>query len=183
MVLAVLCLMGTSKVLAEVEIDLDEASKPTPMVKLTPTPSNASHKLPTETPTPLQGIVNTPTPEITVTPAPEKEDVEVEEGSTPKDEIVHGVLKMKDVYEAGINSYKEKDYDQAIRYFTKAVSMEDKYSPKFYYAEAYAMMGVIYQFRIIRYQTAYDYYKKALKYEPRNKTARKHIKEVAKHLK
>ena len=177
--------MGSNKVFAEVEIDLDEASKPTPIpvIKLTPTPSNASHKKPTETPTPVPGNVDTPTPEATVTPAPDKEDVEVDEPSSNKEEIVHGVLKMKDVYEAGINSYKEKDYDQAIRYFTKAVSMEDKYSPKFYYAEAYAMMGVIYQFRIIRYQTAYDYYKKALKYEPRNKTARKHIKEVAKHLK
>jgi tetratricopeptide (TPR) repeat protein len=187
--LAVLWILGTSKVFAEVEIDLDEASKPapSPVVKLTPTPANASHKMPVETPTPVppkevvpvQQPTDTPVPEVT--PAEEKEEVDVEEPTTDS-EIVSGRVRMKNAYEAGIKYYQEKDYDQAIRYFKRAVSMKDKYTPKYYYAEAYAMMGVIYQFRIIRYQTAYNYYKQALNYEPRNKTAKKHIKEVAKHL-
>ncbi len=49
-----------------------------------------------------------------------------------KSEIVHnGVVKMKDVYEAGIRKYyKEKDYDGAIRYFTKAVSTEGQIHPE-----------------------------------------------------
>ncbi len=94
---------------------------------------------------------------------------------------VHGVLKMKDIYAAGIKAYQEQDYDKAIRYLKKSLEMKDSYSAKFYYAEASAMLGVIYQFHIIHYNWAYYYYRQALRYEKRNPTARRHIKQVARY--
>ena len=190
--LVLLFLSGTTNVFSEIEIDLDEAAKPTstPVVKHTPTPANASHKQPVFTPTATftqmkkaSGPIDNPP---TLTPTPENEPVEKEVAAGEEESkpvVVRGTWKMKNFYEAGIKANKEKRYDDAIKYLTKAVKMKDKHTPNYYYSEAYATLGIIYQYHIIRYKTAYGYYKKALAYEYDNPTAKKHLKQVKKLLK
>ena len=167
---------------AEQEIDLGDLNGPTP----TPQPAAA----PSPTPVPAQKAQ----PKAAPSPTPAGQEIEMDENSqaetqaapqpTPTVYEVQGVLKMKDVYQAGINAYKDQDYDRAIRYLNKALDMdEDRYTPKFYYAEAHAMLGVIYQFHMINYAKAYAHYKAALKFEPENDTARHHINQVRKLLK
>jgi len=211
LVMPALLWFGASRVFADVEIDLDEVSKPTatPFLKQAPTklipftptpvlkaavsrgdkatPTPFFKSKPTPTAGPLGGIgpTSTPTnePSLSAKPTPQPEKNKVEEGEAVSEHpVVHGVLKMRDVYQAGIKSYQEKDYDQAIRYLKEAVKRKDPYTPKFYYAEAYATLGIIYQFHIIHYDKAYDYYKSALVYEKNNRTAKKHLKEVVKKL-
>lgn len=179
LLVASLFVLGTSRALAEVEISLDD-EKP---AQATPTPAPAkTMSQPEAKPAP-----SNPQAETTTEVAVEEEgtadgSVTMEEAETTQVKEVHGVLKMKDIYEAGIKSYKEKDYDQAIRYLKQAVDKKDKYTPKFYYAEAHAMLGVIYQFRIIRLKDARYHYQQALKYEPGNRTAKKHLREVNRKL-
>lgn len=91
---------------------------------------------------------------------------------------------MRDVYEAGMKAYGGKNYEKAIRYLKKSLTMHDRYTRRFYYAEANAMLGVIYQFYFPvegHYHIAYDYYNEALKYERRNPTALRHLKEVRRY--
>jgi tetratricopeptide (TPR) repeat protein len=177
--IASLFVMGLSvtKVLADTEIDLgDNIPAPSTKPAAVPTPAPALKAQPT----PTAVISAAPTP----TPGEEKTaEVTEEEEATPTDQIVHGTLKMKDIYSAGIKNYQDQDYDSAIRYLKKALEMDDPYSQKFYYAEAAAMLGVIYQFHIIHYDRALHYYQLALKYEKNNSTARKHLKEVKRMLK
>lgn len=126
-----------------------------------------------------------------ITPTPASQDIEMEDENqvfnqeapqpTPTVFEVQGREKMKDMYEAGIKYYKENDYDVAIRYLSDAVKKNDPYTPKFYYAEAYSMLGVIYQYHVIHYGRAYRCYAAALKYEKNNSTARRHIKQVYKY--
>jgi tetratricopeptide (TPR) repeat protein len=89
-----------------------------------------------------------------------------------------GVLKMKDLYKAGYAYYKKQDFANAIRYLKESLQIHDPYTPKFYYAEANAILGVIYEFHIIDKSTAYYYYQAALKIDPTTATAKKHVKEV-----
>lgn len=94
---------------------------------------------------------------------------------------VTGVMKMKDYYDAGIKSYKAKEYQQAIRYLEKAVTTEDAYTKDYYYAEANAMLGVIYQFYFTvpgSRAKAHAYYKEALRIDPQTRTARKYVNQV-----
>lgn len=168
---------GAAQSFAETEIDLsgDVQAAPTPMPSQKPS-------------------TNAPSQQSAAITASGSQEIELEGGNetttqaaaepTPTSAIpeTHGVLKVKDVYEAGIKAYKEEDYDRAIRFLTQALKMErDPYTPKFIYAEANAMLGVIYQYHIIHYGRAYRYYKTALKYEPHNETARKHLKQVYKY--
>jgi len=175
-------LLGVNhKVFGDTEIDLSDDLKPTPTLA-------PSKPFPTATALPKLKMEPTPTlvPKINGGPSPipttslivmnPTATEEVEETPTPME--VHGVLKMKDIYGAGIKAYQELDYDQAIRYLKKAITTQDPYSEKFYYAEANAMLGVIYQFHIIHYGWAYQYYREALKYEKNNPTAKRHIKQV-----
>lgn len=167
------------------EISIDEATQPTPTPAASQNPSVAPAQA-----QPVAALAPTPVP----SPTASSEDIQMDESSQAETQtssetaseptttaLTHGVLKMKDVYEAGVNAYKDQDYDRAIRYWKKAVEMTDPYTEKFYYAEAYAMLGVIYQFHIIHYGVAYRYYKEALRYEPHNETARRHIKQVYKY--
>jgi hypothetical protein len=141
------------------------------------------------TPTSSQNTTTQPAP--TATPASKTIQIEdntdqpaTQAAPTPTAEVteVHGVVKMKDKYEAGIKYYQAKDYGMARQYLLEAVKQtNDPYTPKYIYAEANAMLGVIYQYHIIHKGFAYYYYKQALKYEPGNKTARRHIKQVYKY--
>lgn len=125
------------------------------------------------------------------TPTPASQEIEVEGNTQPSTQVapqptptvfeVHGREKMKYLYQSGIEHYKEKDYDLAIKDLSNAVKMKDPYTEKFYYAEAYAMLGVIYQYHVVHYGRAYRCYAAAIKYERNNPTARRHIKQVYKY--
>jgi hypothetical protein len=144
------------------------------------------------TPTAVQKLIPATAPALVATPTPASEEIQMEDNAQPETQTapgptptvfeVQGREKMKDMYEAGIKYYKEQDYDSACRYLINALKMKnDPYTPKYIYAEANAMLGIIYQYRIIHLGRAYWYYKAALHYEPHNLTARRHIKQVYKY--
>jgi tetratricopeptide (TPR) repeat protein len=153
--------------MAATEIDIDtDVSGPAAMASPTSVPSvptvvtqaAATAMISAMTPSSTQ---QEPTPEMTPTPV-----------------IGQGILKMKDVYQAGIAHYKRQDFTKAIRYLKQSLLIHDPYTPTFYYAEANAMLGVIYQFHIIDKGLAWEYYREALKIDPKTATARRHIREV-----
>ncbi|HVZ81852.1 MAG TPA: hypothetical protein VHE12_13780 [bacterium] len=167
---------------ADTEIDLGDGG-PTPASQPTAVPT-AQPVLETTHPSPVPEMKAEPTPTAEVTVEPEAgQDKKSEEEPAETTQIVHGTLKMKDVYAAGIKNYQEQDYDSAIRELKRALEMNDPYTQKFYYAEAAAMLGVIYQFRVIHYDKALHYYKLALHYEKKNRTALRHLKEVQRLIK
>jgi len=163
---------------AEVEIDLgDNGGQPTQAA--TPVPVAA-----TPTPAPKKGT------EVIVADD-EEDDEEVYESNeetpvpavtpTPVVKQIVGMLKMRDVYEAGVKSYKRAEYDQAIRYLKQALTLKDPYTKDYYYAEANAMLGIIYQFYFTvpgHQAKAYQYYQEALRIDSETETAKKHIREV-----
>jgi tetratricopeptide (TPR) repeat protein len=117
----------------------------------------------------------------TATPTPVEKNAETP-ATEPTPLVVLGVLKMKDVYKAGAKAFKEKDYEKAERYLTRALEMEDPYTAKYYYAEAHALVGLIYQ----KYLKVPDHrklarlhYLAALKLDPATEMARRHLSEVS----
>jgi len=157
--------------LAEVEIDLgdSEEARPTP----TPPPPTATPSRSTEV-------------EVSIEDDDEEEAEEVvEEKPAPKPSpavaVTRGVMKMKDYYDAGIKAYKAEEYQQAIRYLEQALKTKDPYTKDYYYAEANAMLGVIYQFYFTvpgNRDKAYQYYREALRIDPETATAKKYIRQV-----
>jgi len=172
------CTFLASVAKAEEEIDLGDSGSQTTTAQ-SPT-TQAPVMAPTNTPIPEQDSQAEPTP----TSVPEQ-DYEPVPTKVPETHLAHGVLKMKDIYEAGIKYYKKKDYEKAIRYLKRAVKYkQDRFTPKYYFAEAYATLGLTYEFYYPvpkHKKIAYWYYASALKYEKNNKTALKHIREVRKY--
>ncbi len=89
-----------------------------------------------------------------------------------------GSLGMIGLYEAGIQNYKNKNYDSSIHYLKKALTISDASVPFYYYAEANAMLAVIYKFYRIDEDLSRRYCEAALKIDPSTKTARKLIHEI-----
>jgi len=81
---------------------------------------------------------------------------------------------MRPLYEAGIKAYRQKNYWRAITLLSKASETKDKTTPKYYYAEAHAMMGVIFQFYLKNPGKACRHYQLALKIDPKTRTALKY---------
>lgn len=159
--------LPAAQALADTEIDMgDSGPAPTPKPAVQPTAVPEVKAKPT------------PTAEFSEAPSPTPETKAAEEEPTPTIAAVHGTVKMTVYYNAGIKNYQDKEYDSAIRALKVALEMKDPYSPNFYRAEAAAMLGVIYQFHIIHYDKALEYYKMALKFEKNNPTAKRHLKEV-----
>jgi tetratricopeptide (TPR) repeat protein len=90
------------------------------------------------------------------------------------------ISTMKKYYTLGVNAFLKQDYPTSVKWLNKAVKIPDRHVPAYYYAEAYATLGVIYHFHIKtkgHKAKALLYYKKALKYDPYNtKSAKKYIK-------
>jgi len=137
--------------------------------------TSGTSMIPTATAT--MTLNSTPTPTLVkVSPvfSPQVSD----QATSQKPLIGHGVLKMKDVYAAGMKYYKQEDFVRAIRFLKQALTIKDPYTPKFYYAEANAMLGIIYQFHIIHPDLAFQYYHEALEIDPTTETAKNHIDQV-----
>lgn len=164
----------TVRVMAAGDIDIDTSAASGPAAA-TPTLSvgdtGAVSTAPAYAPTPV-----TESPSVSPTASSPTAQPEVVLSLTPIPG--QGILKMKDVYNAGFVYYKKEDFANAIRYLKESLQIHDPYTPKYYYAEANAILGVIYQFHIIDKSVAYYYYKKALSIDPTTATAKKHIKEV-----
>ncbi len=82
---------------------------------------------------------------------------------------------LLDAYQDGMKSYKEKVYGWAAQYLMKAVQMDDPSVPKYYKAEANAMLGLMHEFNLHQPAAAKSYYQKALRIDPTTKTAKKYI--------
>jgi len=84
---------------------------------------------------------------------------------------------MWELYEKGRVAYLNHQYSDSIQYFKHA---EDcKGNEAWQYAEGYAMLGVIYEYRVNsedHLAIAHFYYLSALKLDPQNKIAKKHIR-------
>jgi tetratricopeptide (TPR) repeat protein len=103
-----------------------------------------------------------------------EEVAEEETSSTEEEEGSANVGAMRPLYEAGIKAYRQKNYWRAITLLSKASETKDKATPKYYYAEAHAMMGVIFQFYLKNPTKACRQYQLALKIDPKTRTALKY---------
>jgi len=139
--------------------------------------TSGNSMIPTATAT--MTLNSTPTPTLVkVKGSPASSPQVGDQATSEKPPMGQGVLKMKDVYAAGMKYYKQEDFVQAIRFLKQALTIKDPYTPKFYYAEANAMLGIIYQFHIIHPDLAFQYYHEALEIDPTTETAKNHIDQV-----
>ena len=114
--------------------------------------------LATPTPTPAPPIA---TPTMVVTASPTQAPLPV---ATPT---------FMDLYRSGIKNYQAKDFDGAIRDLKHAITIYDKSIHHYFYAEAFAMLGVIYKFDRPDPVLSHQYCDIALKIDPYTETAQK----------
>ncbi|BDU51110.1 tetratricopeptide repeat protein [Haliovirga abyssi] len=76
----------------------------------------------------------------------------------------------------GVNYYKEKDYDNAIKYLEKAIKIDPRYP------HTYVTIGRIYV-KQKKYKIAFDYYKKAVKEDDSFSPAYEALADLFKELK
>jgi hypothetical protein len=83
-------------------------------------------------------------------------------------------------YQKGMSAYKVKNYSLAIQYLEEAVKKDDPKVKDFYYAEAYATLGALYQrhMQISRPDKARECYLKALQIDPDTESAQKGLKQL-----
>jgi tetratricopeptide (TPR) repeat protein len=180
----VLFLLFAARLMAAGDIDIDTtasnaSSAATPIVS-TDEPTAGAPAGGTPTGVSTASVSLTPsaaTQAVSSTPS-ENSAEEPVQISSPTPVSGQGILKMKDVYKAGLVYYKQQDFANAIRYLKESLQIQDPYTPQYYYAEANAILGMIYQFHMIDKSVAYHYYKEALSIDPTTATAKKHIKEV-----
>jgi hypothetical protein len=89
--------------------------------------------------------------------------------------------KMKDHFRAGMKLFMKDKWDAAIPELIASTMIVDPFTWNYWYAEAYATLGVIYEFHSKdpqRNALAYKYYKLALKHDPLTKSARYYIDSV-----
>jgi tetratricopeptide (TPR) repeat protein len=136
------------------------------------TPTPAATVVSTPTTTTLEETAATPTPSLstpTATPPPAESDLnETTEAQNNE---------MLEVYRKGILAYQSGHFREAAKDLKTAVSQSRKQD--WVYAEGYAMLGIIseyYDKTRGHLDMARQYYQVALKLDPANKTAIKHIK-------
>ncbi len=155
---------GTSNQISLSLIFGEQEKKPTPVatvVAAQPTPSPTVQIVAQASPMPTVEAVVAPVPTATtgVEPAPTTSE------------------STWNTYREGIRAYKAKDYETAVQYLKEAV--DDPNSKAWLRAEDYAMLGIIYEYYIKaddHFKSARIYYHKALKLDPKNATARKHLR-------
>jgi tetratricopeptide (TPR) repeat protein len=90
-------------------------------------------------------------------------------------------LSLRAAYNIGITAYQAGDYAKAADYLKQAVKTPAGQSETVFVAEGNAMLGVIYQFRLKvpgNLDLARQYYQAALKVDPTNGTALRHLPQV-----
>lgn len=121
----------------------------------TPTPTPKPSPMPTATPAPPMPIL---------TPAPVPPQTMSAQASNKT---------FMDYYRAGIQAYMAKNYQEALDNWFKAIVLKDPTVQPFYYAEACAMIGVVYKFDLPNHFLAHQFCNAALKIDPTTETALK----------
>ncbi|HVZ81851.1 MAG TPA: hypothetical protein VHE12_13775 [bacterium] len=153
-------------------IDLKPAATPTP----TPLP-------PTATPVPASPSPTvTMMPMVTDTPTPGPAQVISLDGPTATpipvidNEPVSSVEESKKYYDIGMEAFLAGNHPVAMKALRKSLNLKEKHKHPYKYAEAYATLGVIYEFHAHKVKDhdrkALECYKKALAIDPRTKSAR-----------
>src|ERR1700679_2406925 len=125
----ILCLMFTARLKAAGDIDIDVTASGGSSVA-TPT---VSVDTPTAVSTPSISLTpQSPVETANATPS-EKNTEELTPILTATPMTAQGILKMKDVYKAGLVYYKKQDFANAIRYLKQSLQIHDPYTPQFYY--------------------------------------------------
>ncbi len=125
---------------------------------------------PAQSPPPKKEVQATPVPSPTPTAEPA--------AATP---TPAPVLDMRQTYKKGIAAYQKGDYAASASLLRQASAIRDKSVEGFYYAETFAMLGVIEQYHSTdpgHLTAAAKDYRSALKWEPGNETALKHLKQL-----
>jgi hypothetical protein len=138
----------------------------------------------TPTPTPTIVVVHvTPQPtaqatvQVSPTPVVEAMVAPLPTATTGVQPVATTSESTWNTYRMGIRAYKHKDYETAVEYLKEAV--DDPNSKAWLRAEDYAMLGIIYEYYIKtdnHFVSARLYYHKALKLDPKNETANKHLR-------
>jgi tetratricopeptide (TPR) repeat protein len=150
-------------------IDFKPAAAPTP-VPPPPTPIPA-----VGSPTPFPVV---PVPSTTPVPG---QVLSLEEPATPTPVFDSAPVKtLKEglrYYKMGNAAFKAGNYPLALKAYKKSLTLKEKHKAAYYYAETYAQLGVIYQFHAMKVKDhdkkALENYKKALKIDPKTKSAKK----------
>lgn len=169
--------------------DYQDQSKPKPSPSPTPkvSPSVTPVKSPVATMTPLVTTPPSPTvvaalPTPTTTPA----TIALEEPAPITGLSKKAALSlMKATYHKGTAALKTHKYLTSIKYLKKAASIKERHVPSYYYAEAYADLGIIYQFHqktAHHKEIALEYYRRALKIDPQTAAAKKYYKKLKAEL-
>ncbi len=143
---------------------------PTPQGSVTSTPTATVTATPTATGSVTPFFTATATATVTVTPTPEPTL------TTAQAKAV--ISKMKKYYHQGVVALKNHYYKTAVKNFDVCVDIHESVVPSYYYAEAYASLGVIYQFHHPtpgHLDQARAYYKMALAIDPQTATAKKYL--------
>jgi TPR repeat protein len=105
--------------------------------------------------------------------------MEIEAEPTPSATETSPVLsKMRKYYRLGVKAFEQRRYTAAVADLQLSLTYQDPTIPSFYYAEADATLGVIYQFHRKtpgHLKLAKKYYKKALKIDPETKAAKHYL--------
>lgn len=144
---------------------------------ITPTPAMKTSVTPTAT---LATATTTPTPVLSLsTPTPIIESIDVAPAAPMAPALALSTMKM--YYKKAVTALKIKDYPTALVNYKKALSIQDKHVPSFYYAESNATIGIIYQYHSQakgHKALAMRYYEKALKIDPATQSAKIHLKKL-----
>ena len=91
---------------------------------------------------------------------------------------------MMDFYQKGVTAFKAGQNEKAAVYLKKAVAIKDPKVKYYYYAEAYATLGMIYHYRVKtagHLDQARQYYREALKIDPATAAAKKNLRLLSKN--
>jgi tetratricopeptide (TPR) repeat protein len=92
---------------------------------------------------------------------------------------------MMPMYRKGLEAYKAKNYEKAAKYLKAALETDDANTQPKYTAEANAILGVINQYYLKdsgHLENALEYYQEAVRIDPDNFIANRHLAPLAKKL-
>jgi hypothetical protein len=166
-------------------IDFKPASEKPSTPKATTTPGSPTPLVQAST---TATITTTPTVTETPTAAQSPEEINLEESptATPIALIeaapVTTLAGVKKYYKLGMKAFLDRNYALSFKLLKKSLAVKEIHGAKYYYAETYATLGVIYQFHSSKVkdheQKALIYYKKALAIDPTTKSAKHYYKKL-----
>jgi len=151
-----------------------------------PTATAVPAVVPSATPVPSPTVGWTPTAtEVKSEPSP-TEVVSQPEAARVEAAPVTTLAGVKKYYKLGMKAFLDGKYTQSQALLKKSLASKEIHGAKYYYAETYATLGVIYQFHNTEKnhkKTALIYYGKALKIDPATKSAKHYYGKLKAELK